>query len=279
MAKSLFEFGRAIERGAETERSTAELRAEVEKFDLAGTGGFLSAVKYLVFAILASLNFHLFYEHVPGVWGVALGCIALLFEACAVHFWNKQNKSAGAHKTALQAFAVVFTTTSFVHGCAALYQLSGVGPSLAEPIYNYSKYVAFPLLFGLMVLAVCVLHYLHWSTKISEARAAAQLETQQGRAELLTESVKLKDQVELEKARLESFRERLLLEQDYVSAIDQFAQVKARGQKALAAISDPDTRRELYAMMGRVMEEPQQMKRISPLPAATTGSTDDGPKS
>jgi hypothetical protein len=107
VAKSLFEFGRAIENGAKTEQSAAEMRAEVERFDLAGTGGFLSAVKYLVFAILASLNFHLFYTHVPGIWGVGLGCVALLFEACAVYFWNKQNRSAGAHKTALQGFAVL----------------------------------------------------------------------------------------------------------------------------------------------------------------------------
>jgi adenylate cyclase class IV len=130
-----------------------------------------------------------------------------------------------------------------------------------------------------MVLAVCVLHYLHWSTRISEARANAQLETQRSRAELLTESVRLKDQAELEKQRLEHFRERMLLEQDYVAAIGQFAQIKQQGQRALAAITDPETKRELMALMGRVVEEPQP-KRISPLPAAATTTTDDGsPKS
>lgn len=60
---SLFNFGRALS----ADKNKSEL-PQTQDFDLAGTGGFLSVVKYLVFAILASLNFHLFFTHAPGIW-------------------------------------------------------------------------------------------------------------------------------------------------------------------------------------------------------------------
>ncbi len=273
----IFNFGHAISKTLDRENSARELHKEAETFDLAGTGGFLAFVKYAVFTVLASLNFHLFYTHVPGIWGVALGLTAILFEACAVYFWNKQNKSAGNHKRALQTFAVLFTTVSFVHGCAALYQLGNVGPSLAAPILIYSKYIAFPLLFGLMVLSVCVTHYLHWSTAISEVRANAQLQAEQGRAELITQSLALANQGEIEKARLKFFEDQILLEEQYVHGVEKFAAIKARGERALQSITDPEVKRELFAALGRITSGHEGPRRINPLPASAQGDTD--PKS
>lgn len=271
---SLFNFGKALDADSKSANRSELLRAEANNFDLADTRGFLSVVKYLVFTILASLNFHLFYSHVPGIWGVALGCVALLFEACAIYFWNKQNKSAGHHKSALQAFAVLFTVISFTHGCAALYQIGGVGPSLENTIYNYSKYVAFPLLFGLMVLAVCVLHYLHWSTRISEARAATLLHAEQGRANLITQALDLEHQAEIERSRLAFFEEKLIQEEKYVQAVERFAAVKARGRRAIDGITDPEVRQELLNAMGMTSSQNVPQRRISPLPAASSDPKD-----
>jgi hypothetical protein len=276
MRNNLFKFGRAVADSHERNDSADKMMAEARAFPLAQTGGFLAVVKYAVFAILASLNFHLFYTHVPAYWGVLLGCTALLFEACTVYFWNQQNRSAGRHKRALQIFAVTFTVTSFVHGCAALYQLSEVGPDLAGPIIIYSKYVAFPLLFGLMIGAVCVTHYLHWSTQVSEARAAALLEVERGRAELITETVAMDHAFQIEQARLDHFRRRVLHEEEYVGEIEKYAQVKQRGERVLASISDPDTKRELYSALGRTTSETPMVRRIAPLsPAVATSPTGD----
>lgn len=276
MANRLFNFGKTVAESGRRDDNADKMMAEARAFPLAKTGGFLAVVKYAVFAILACLNFHLFYTHVPAPWGVMLGCTALLFECCAVYFWNQQNKSAGAHKRALQLFAVTFTVTSFVHSCAALYQLSDVGPDLAEPILIYSKYVAFPLLFGLMILAVCVTHYLHWSTQVSEARAKALLEVERGRAELITETVAMDHAFQVERARLDHFRRRVLHEEEYVGEIEKYARVKQRGEQVLASISDPDTKRELYSALGRTTSETPVVKRINPLPAAAT--SDEDPK-
>jgi hypothetical protein len=271
---SLFNFGRAMDTDSRSGKRAEELRAEAQGFDLAQTGGFLSVVKYLVFAVLACLNFHLFYTHVPGGWGIALGSVALLFEACTIYFWNKQNKSAGAHKQALQGFAVLFTAISFTHGCAALYQIGGVGPSMENAIFNYSKYVAFPLLFGLMVLAVCVLHYLHWSTRISESRAETLLRAEQGRAELITAALDFEHQAEIERSRLAFFEESLIQEEKYVQAVERFAAVKARGRRVIDGITDTDVRQELLNSMGMTATPQVAQRRINPLPAATIDPKD-----
>lgn len=268
---SLFNFGRALS----ADKNKSEL-PQTQDFDLAGTGGFLSVVKYLVFAILASLNFHLFFTHAPGIWGVLIGCVALMFEACAIYFWNKQNKSAGSHQLALQAFAISFTVLSFVHGTAALYQLAGVGPDITSVVEVYSRYIAFPLLFGLMVLAVCTLHYCHWSTKISNARAKAMLEMERRRAELMTESMTLESEAMVENQRLEHFKRKVRLEEEYVIAAEDFAKVKQRQLSVLNAITDPETRADMLHAIGRVAtgSGPAQ-RRISPLPAAGTNDPKD----
>lgn len=268
---SLFNFGRALS----VDKQKSEL-PPTQDFDLAGTGGFLSVVKYLVFAILASLNFHLFFTHAPGVWGVLIGCVALMFEACAIYFWGKQHKSAGSHQIALQAFAITFTVLSFVHGTAALYQLAGVGRDINEIVEIYSRYIAFPLLFGLMVLAVCTLYFFHWSTGISNARAKAMLEMERRRAELMTESMALESEAMVENQRLEHFKRKVLLEEQYALAAEDFAKVKQRQLSVLNAITDPETRADMLHAIGRVStgSGPAQ-RRINPLPAAGANDPKD----
>lgn len=267
---NLFNFGKAMASGETTSKRAEKLHDEARNFDLAGTGGFLSVVKYIVFTILACLNFHLFYVHVPGIWGVALGSVAVLFECCAVYFWNKQNKSAGAHKMALQVFAVTFTTMSFIHGCAALYQISVSQSMLDEVITFYSEFVAFPLLFGLMVLSVCVLHYLHWSTRISESRAKTLLDAERGRADLITQALELEHKAEIEQSRLAYFEQQIIQEEKYVAAIERFAAIKQRGLGVVNSITDPEVRQELLNAIGKTGTIAPAPKRINPLPAMAT---------
>ena len=273
----IFNFSRAIDKNLRQDKSAQDLEQQAADFDLAGTGGYPAFVKYVVFTLLAALNWHLFYTHIPGMWGIAVASIAVLFEGFAVHCWNKQNKSADRHKQALQGFAIGFTVVSFVHGIAALYDIADAGPSISPIIYFYSKYVAFPLLFSLMILAVCALYYTHWSTEISEERAKAQKEIQKGKARLLNDTAVLRDQAALEKERLTHFREMILIEEQYVDAVSDFATVKARGEAALQAITDPDVKRQLLQALGRIAPEDSKQKRIASLSPATA-RTDNDPK-
>jgi hypothetical protein len=156
-----------------------------------------------------------------------------------------------------------------VHGTAALYQLAGVGPDITEIVEIYSRYIAFPLLFGLMVFAVCTLHYVHWSTEISNARAKALLEMEQRRADLMTQTMALESEAMVENQRLDHFKRKVILEEEYVRAVEEFAKVKQRGLQVINAITDPDVRSELLNAMGRISTgSGPAPKRINPLPAA-----------
>jgi hypothetical protein len=259
----MFNWGRVMAESSRQNDTSDKLIAEARNYPLAKVGGFLALVKYVIFAILGSLNFHLFYTHVRAPWGLMLGITAVLFECCAVYFWNQQNKSAGKHKLALQFFAITFTLISFVHGCAALYQLNGAGPDLAGPIRIYSDYIAFPLLFLSMIIAVSTLYFLHWSTEISGERAKTLQEVEKSRAQLITETVRMEHEFQVEKERFKYFQLRMAQEAEYVDAIKEYALIKQRGDAVLASITDADTRRTLYATLGKISREETLDKQIN----------------
>src|SRR5262249_53685428 len=135
-------------------------------------------------------------------------------------------------------------------------------------------FVAFPLIFSMMLTGVCVLYYTHWSTKISEERANALVTTEKSRASLLTEKVELANQMEVERARLGFFQEQVLIEEEYVKAVEQLAQVKQRGESVINAIPDPDVREQILSALGR----PASGERLRPRPGFITAKTDEPEK-
>ena len=126
-----------------------------------------------------------------------------------------------------------------------------------------------------MVLAVCVLHYVHWQTRISEAQAETQLRAARSRAELITEAVDLENKAQIETERLHFLEKKLVLEEQYVSVLEKFVAIKSRGQRALDRIEDPDVRREINAALGRTTTELPAPRRIAPLPSSIPAAVGD----
>jgi hypothetical protein len=227
----IFGFGHAIRDSQQQENQTSQRERKAADFDLAGTGGFLWVVKYAVYSVLAARNWRLFHTTIPGIWGIAVACVAILSEGFAIYRWNKQIKSVAGHKKTLRIFAIGFTVVSFCHACASLYEISGAGASIGKPLWVYSCFIAFPLIFSGMLAGVCLLYYTHWSTKISEDRAKTLMEAEKSRATLLTEKVKLANQMEVERARLGFFKDQIRMEEEYVQAVEDLAIVRRRGRR------------------------------------------------
>ena len=145
----LFNVGQSLhESQKKEERKQAETKA-ADRSDLVGPGGYMTIVKYAVYAVLAALNLRLFLETLGyGVWGVAVGAVAVLTEGTAIYCWRNQIRSAGNHRKAMIVFAVAFTALSLAHGCASLWELSGAGKAIGKPLWVYSYFVAFPLMFA-----------------------------------------------------------------------------------------------------------------------------------
>ncbi len=270
---NIFNFGRSIAGNMQEDQSAEAMKQKAESFKLVGLGGFLSVVKYAVFGVLASLNVHLFVTTVPGPFGKLIGLMAILFECFAVYCWNNGSRSAGAHRTALWVFAILFTGISCIHATAALYEIMGMADRLPW-LYFYSHYVAFPLIFGLMIVGVCTLYLLHWQTHIAAAQAAAKQQIARSEAELVAESVNLDHLSKVERARLDFFKKKTLIEAGYVEAVKDYARVMAEGETVIQSIANPDIKRQLLGVLGRLGDGAAPNRRINPLPASASNTED-----
>ena len=240
----------------ERKQESAGLQEEAKNFDLAGNGGFLTFAKYAIYTLLGALNFRLFFVAVNGLWGVAIGLTAIMSEAFAIYCWNNQHKSSGKHRLALQFFSVAFTFVSVVHGAASLYEMLQLGPSIKGAIFWYSHAVAFPLIFGLMIVALFVLGFTHWSAAVAKEKAKAQVNIATSRAELLTKTANFNHESQLAHAELDHFKEKLAVEHEMTAMLEDVATLETRKQKAVSAIADPAVRDRLQRLLG-VIQSPQ----------------------
>ena len=270
---SLLKVAKAFSREDEHKQRQDELQQEAERLDLAGNGGFLTVAKYVIYTVLGALNFRLFFTVVQGAWGVAIGFTAILSECFAIYCWNQQHKSSGRHRSALQFFSVAFTVVSVIHGAASLYEMTGIGPSIGRPLYWYSHAIAFPLIFGLMIVALFVLGFTHWSAKVAKARAEAQVSIAEDRASLLTRTAILKNETTLANAELEHFKEKLRVEQEMTALLEDVARIEQRKQAAVNNITDPSVRDRLQRLLGIVAPPVAQPTSKTITMAPATGAT------
>lgn len=248
-------IGKKLAAQSQVEREKEAREREAQQFDLADTGGFLIIVKYAVFGILAALNFRLFFTVVHGAWGLAIASEAVLFECFAVYAWNNQKRSADTHRRALIAIAVIFTMVSFVHASVSFYELIGMGPSLGHPLQVYSHYVAFPLLFTLMMAGVCTLYYTHWSANAAKAQAKTQVDIAKDRADLLRRTAELRSKSELSRAELGHYEEEMQTEAQFIELLRKAVSMEQEKASLLSQISDPNARRRMAELLGRDLNQ------------------------
>lgn len=249
--KSMFNIGKNLSRQSQTQQEADAREREAQEFDLVGTGGYLTVVKYVVFGILAALNFRLFYTVVHGAWGLTIAITAVLFEGFAVYAWNNQKRSAGLHRQALVWIAVLFTGVSFVHASASFYELIGMGPAIGAPLQIYSHFVAFPLLFTFMTAGVCSLYFTHWSRLAAKEQAQTQTEIAKDRADLLRRTAALRSKAELSRAELAHYEEEMKTEGHFIDLLRRVVTMEQEKNALLSQIKDPATRHRMAQLLER----------------------------
>ena len=244
-----FNIGKKLNRADQAKREADNRRDEVASFNLAKLDTFLSVVKYVVFSLLAVLNLRLFVHTLPAPWGAIVGAAAVLSEGLAVYCWNNQYRAAGSYRKALVAFAIVITSVSFLHAAASFYDLAGLSDILGRPLFIYSKFVAFPLLFTLMTLTVCVLYATHWSSAIARQQAEAQMRIQRDRAEMLVRAAQLENDAERSRAELEHYKNLQDAEREQVSLLESEIALEARKTALLDGIADPRVKKRILELL------------------------------
>lgn len=263
---NFLKLGEKLSSENDAETRQAEILDEAQNYKLASNGGYLTVVKYALFGMLAVLNFRLFVSAIPGIWGWLVGCMAVLMEGFAVYCWNNQGKSEGKHRTALIVFCVAFTAVSLAHAAASVYELVNgtvpLGPSISKYVFWYSHVVAFPLIFGLMIVALFVIGFTHYLAKISKERAKAQVEIEKGNAELATKTAKLKQEAELAEQQILFEKRKLQVKMQMSGVLADTLAEETRQMQLLRSTPDPTIRQRLAELLGlpdlRSAETPAQ---------------------
>lgn len=249
----LFNVGKAFAAQHQNERESEKIQKEADGYNLASDGGFMTVLKSALFLLFGYYNARLFISTVPGWEGWLTATFALAGEATAFYCLFNYTRSAGAHKTALGVFGVLLTLFSVTHATLSFFKMEQ--GRLSGRIHFYAEFVAFPVLFGLLLLASIIIPLCHWRKRVAQEQAAAQVEIQSDRARLVAESAALKNQAALERERLEHLRERIKLGNEYTVELKSFARMKQSERAALAEVSDPEVRKEIANALGLNLAE------------------------
>lgn len=253
----LFGIGQAFAKERESKKQSEEMRQEADNFQLVSDGGYMLLLKYLLFVLFGYYNARLFVVTVPGWEGYATAFFALAGEATALYCINNFTRSAGWHQAALGAFGVLLTLFSVTHATISFFRME-TSANLSGGVRFYCERVAFPLLFGLLLLAAIIIPALHWRKKIAAEQAKTQVQIASSRARLLAESASMRDESALERERLAQLEEQIKLEGEYITKLEQFARLKEREQAVINSVSDPKLREQIANAIGKTVDTPKK---------------------
>lgn len=205
--------------------------------------------KYAFFVGLAFLNYRLFAHAVPGAWGKATGCVAMMAEAIALYASHNFSRSAGLFRAALGICGGLLMAFSLVHGTFSILDLIGIA-GISDTVRYYSHVVAFPLLSGLAGLSVIAITMTHPRNIVRLKQALAHTRIVIGRAEAASELELMRAQSAVEQARLDRFRERARRESEYLGEVEKLIAVEERKRAMVARISDQPLREALARELG-----------------------------
>lgn len=257
--KSFFSgIGKMLTDQKAREQESEALKTASASFQVAGDGGYIVALKYLLFVLFGFYNVRLFLATVPGWEGALTACFAVLGEVTALYCFNNYKRSTGHHKTALGVFGLLLFLFSFTHATISFFKMEHGNHS--AKINFYSEHVAFPLLFGLLLAAAIIIPLLHWRTKVAAKQADAQTKIETDHANLVAETAEMRNKAQLERERLTHFEEEIKLGNEYVDKLKQYARMKQSEQMALSDIPEP-FRSQIASQLG------------IPLPAASSAES------
>lgn len=248
-------IGAMLGRKSEQAYAAENLKTEAHNFDLASDGGYIKVLKYLLFILFAFYNARLFLTTITGWEKYITALFALLGECTALYCFNNYTRSVAKHKMALGVFAILLFVFAFTHATISFFRMER--GDLSGPIRFYCEHVAFPTLFGLLLLAAIVIPLMHWRTRIAAKQAEAQVEIDESRAHLVAQTAKMRDENELERARIDHFKEKIRIGNDYATELRSFAKMKQSERDALLGIPEP-LRSQVAAELGIDLTEAEQ---------------------
>lgn len=226
----------------------AVLRAEAKEFK---TPGELlpQILKYIFFLGLAFLNFRLFYKTVPGLYGVAIGSLAILGEILAVYAIHNFSRSSGMHRIALGIGGGALCVFALTHSAFSFFDIVGDVPFM-NTVHIYARQYAFPILFGLIGLMAIALKMTHPKNQIRLAQAKAHSDILIDRAKAASELELLHSRSTIERANLDRLNEKIALDTEYLASLRQTIDNEQAKIEMVANIPEKPLREKIARDLG-----------------------------
>jgi hypothetical protein len=225
-----------------------ELEAEARQFKLPSE--ILPQIfKHIFFIGLAFLNYRLFAHAVPGAWGQATGCVAMIGEGLALYCAHNFSRASGWFRGSLGIFGGALMLFSLVHATFSILDLMRLA-SISATVRDYSRFVAFPLLAGLVGVALIAITMTHPKNIVRLKQALAHTRIVVGRAEAASDLQLMRAQSAVEQARLDRMKERSNREHEYLGELQKFIGLEERKRKIVGSISDGALRESLARELG-----------------------------
>jgi hypothetical protein len=173
----------------------------------------------------------------------------MMAEAIALYCTHNFSRSADWFRWALGLSGLVLMGFSLVHGTFSILDLIGV-TGITKTVRWYSHVVAFPLLAGLVGLAVIAITMTHPKNLIRLRQARSHTRVAVGRAEAASELALNRAEKVIEYARLDRIKERRRNEAEYLGEVQGLIDLEQQKREMVARISDPALRESLAREMG-----------------------------
>jgi hypothetical protein len=244
--KSVREF---FSKSDESARDRADLTAEAKEFKTPGEW-FPQLLKTIFFVGLACLNIRLFHRLVPGVWGYAIGTVAVMAEGLALYCSHNFSRAASLFRLALGLSGAVLMAFTIAHSVFSFFDLIGVNSFLSADVHGYAQHYAFPLLASLLGVSAIAITMTHPKNVIRLTQARAHTEILTGRAEAASKLEIMRAKAILENAELEHEREKTVRKEQYLEQLSRQVRVMQQQVNIVAAIPDPKLREQIARDMG-----------------------------
>jgi hypothetical protein len=225
-----------------------QLEAEAKQFKLPSEA-LPQFFKYIFFIGLAFLNYRLFSHAVPGAWGQATGCMAMIGEGLALYCAHNFSRASEWFRLSLGIFGGALMIFSLVHATFSILDLMRIA-RISATVREYSQFVAFPLLAGLVGVAVVAITMTHPKNIVRLKQALAHTRIVVGRAEAASDLQLMRAQSAVEQARLDRLKERSNREHEYLGELQKFIGLEERKRKIVGSISDATMRESLARELG-----------------------------
>lgn len=249
---SLLPFNKLLQDRDQEKTTEQKIQEERESFRLANPKAIWVIAKIAALGICLILNWNFWTRVLPGAFGYVIATLATIAEVMAFVCWMSIDRSAGKFRVALITVASYLTLLSVAHASIEYWRETDLIRGANGQIKFYADYLSLGVMIISIIGSAFALQIMHWRNKVNRERALAEEQMSIGSARLAAEQAKMRQENDLDRARLNQLNEQLQIQAQFVDKIKELADVHKAAESAINSIPDPALRANVKRSFGEV---------------------------